>query len=303
LARIYKRGKSYYLDYSYQGRRIRKRVGPSKQIALLALKDIEVRIARNEYNLATRDCEIEQLFERFRSYSAVNHAPNTQRRYDTIIKNFGEFLGSHKHIKKASQINMELIENYKEFRRIGNQKNAKTTTVNIELKGIKAILNRAVQWNLLSHNPVAQVKLLKVSDASRPRFLSEEECQLLLSKAPGDYRDIFYIFLHTGMRLGELVNLEWSDIDFKRRKIQIRKKTNWNPKGKERDLPLTDGLHEILYRRYMQDRRESSYVFYFGDGVDLRKRIKRTLGRTTAKCGFPDVTKVHVLRHTGDEGS
>ena len=44
---IYKRGKIWYLDLRFKGKRIRKRVERSKEVALLALKDAEVKAAKN----------------------------------------------------------------------------------------------------------------------------------------------------------------------------------------------------------------------------------------------------------------
>ena len=46
MGTLFKRGRNWYIDVRDQGRRIRKRVGPSKEVAILALKDAEVKIAR-----------------------------------------------------------------------------------------------------------------------------------------------------------------------------------------------------------------------------------------------------------------
>jgi site-specific recombinase XerD len=299
MTRIYQRGKNYYIDYAYQGRRMRKKVGTSRRVAELALNDIEIKIQRDEFKFIARDCPLDTLIDRFIKYSAVNHAPNTQTRYKTVLKNFRIFLESHPNIKKASQVDVGLLEKYKEYRRVSGPTHAKTTTVNIEVRGLKIMMNRAVQWGLINQNPATGVKLLKITDAPRPRFLSENECQLLLSNAQGDNRDAFYILLHTGMRIGELINLEWSDVDFKRRKIAVRRKTDWIPKGTERDIPIADGAYDILYRRSKQlSDSGSTYVFPSNDHADMRRRIKRALVSTAKRSGFPDITKIHTLRHT-----
>ena len=47
--RLFKRNKTWYLDFTYKGKRIRKAVGRDKKTAELALKDIEIRIAREEF--------------------------------------------------------------------------------------------------------------------------------------------------------------------------------------------------------------------------------------------------------------
>ena len=48
IATIFKIKDTWYLNYSIDGKRTRKKIGKSKKIAELAVKDIEVRIAKNE---------------------------------------------------------------------------------------------------------------------------------------------------------------------------------------------------------------------------------------------------------------
>lgn len=47
--RIYKQGKTYYLDFTYRGERVRKAVGTNKKVAELAAKETELRIAKEEH--------------------------------------------------------------------------------------------------------------------------------------------------------------------------------------------------------------------------------------------------------------
>ena len=65
MGSIYKRGKVWYLDIHVKGQRIRKRVGSSKQIAELALKDAEVAVAKEEFGLTKNDIALDKLIERF----------------------------------------------------------------------------------------------------------------------------------------------------------------------------------------------------------------------------------------------
>ena len=52
MGAIFKRGRVWYIDVRANGRRIRKRIGPAKKIAQLALQDEEVKIACNEFVFA-----------------------------------------------------------------------------------------------------------------------------------------------------------------------------------------------------------------------------------------------------------
>jgi len=84
MPRIYKRKNVWYIDIGVKGRRIRKRVGRSKKIAELALKDAEIKVARDEFGFTRNDISIEKFFGRFLDYSRANHQPNTTNRYRRI---------------------------------------------------------------------------------------------------------------------------------------------------------------------------------------------------------------------------
>ena len=101
---------------------------------------------------------------------------------------------------------------------INGKVGAKSNTVNMELQTLRTIFNKAIDWGFVKENPTKGVQFLKVTDAKKPRFLTKEETKQLLANAKGDYFNIFYTFISTGMRLSKLIYLEWSDIDFKRRK-------------------------------------------------------------------------------------
>ena len=64
-------------------------------------------------------------------------------------------------------------------------------------------------------NPVSLVKLSKENN-KRVRWLTEEEEVRLLAVLPIAYRPMVLVALHTGMRKSEQLNLEWTDVDFRR---------------------------------------------------------------------------------------
>jgi len=62
MGSIRKREKIWYVDYRVNGRRFKKRIGSSKKLAELALKDIEVKIAKNELGFLPKDSDLEKLY-------------------------------------------------------------------------------------------------------------------------------------------------------------------------------------------------------------------------------------------------
>ena len=95
MGSIYKRGKHWYIDFRVKGRRVRKRVEPSKELAQLALKDAEVKAARDEFGFTKNDVAIDKFFNRFLEYSRVSHQPATTARYRVVLDHFKAFITSY----------------------------------------------------------------------------------------------------------------------------------------------------------------------------------------------------------------
>lgn len=295
MATLRQRNKVYYVDYRINGRRFRKKVGSSKKIAQLALKDIEVKIARGELGFEKKDADLNKLFEEFLSYSGINHAPNTQKRYNAIVNHFKAFLSEYPFINKISHLGPKIFDDYKKWR---FEQKAKGKTINMELQTFRAMFNLAKAWGYTKNNPTDNVKKMKLAKRISPRFLTKEECEKFLAVCDEWEYPIYYTFLNTGMRNGELLNLEWRDVDFSRKKIKIREKDSWSPKTNEREIPTNKGLFELL-QQHKEKSDNGSLVFYNRGGKPIEKHsLRKILIKLTKRCGFPEITKVHTLRHT-----
>jgi len=316
MGKIYKRGKTYYLSLMVDGLRIRKKVGPSKKMAILALKDLEVKAIRREYDFDIPDGKIEKLFRSFLDYSEVNHAPATTKRYLNVISNVRIFLAYyHPNVKRVSKFNLGIMEKFKRFRRLvdprtlklpdkfpykieNNSHQAKTRTLNYEIKTIKSIFYYGVRNKLCRENPCKSASFLKDTDSKPPVFLTFDEKTLLLDKCDTKFYPILYTFLNTGLRLGELLHLQWADVDFRRRKMQVRKKEFWVPKSGEREIPLNDGMIQLLKNIRTKGYHKKDLIFPGKDGGVSKRKLRKDLIRNAKKVGLNDITKIHSLRHT-----
>lgn len=316
MARIYQRRDVYYIDYSVNGQRVRKRVGSSKRIAELALKDIEVKLAKGEIGIVEDDHTIPAFFEEYLVFSKTNHSEKTFVRYKAIINHFLKFLEKHPRMTELSHLSTKVFEDYKTWRKTQYvmpngqpvlegkpapetaRAGAKANTINMELGTLRTILNQAIKWGYLRQNPTKGINMLKVTDAKKPRFLNEEECKKLLAECGEELYPIFFTFLNTGMRLAELINLTWNDIDFRRRKIKIQSKTLWHPKTGEREIPINKSMEELLIN-LQKGKKKTQFVFLLRNKSKIPDNyLRKKLIALTEKCGFPDVTKIHSLRHT-----
>ena len=92
MATLYKRGKVWYVIYNLNGKQHWRAIGKSKRIAGLALKDIEVKLAKNSAGFFTEDRKLSVCFPEFLSHVAVHTKTTTTRRYTQIISHFQKFL-------------------------------------------------------------------------------------------------------------------------------------------------------------------------------------------------------------------
>jgi integrase len=121
--------------------------------------------------------------------------------------------------KTFADISSLTIEKFKRDR----LKLLKPSSVNRELAVLSKIFRLAIQKKITNENPVSQVKKL-VENNARTRFLTPDEearlldAHLLNPTLPA----IVVLALHTGMRKGEILKLEWRDVDFSRNLIYVR---------------------------------------------------------------------------------
>jgi integrase len=145
-------------------------------------------------------------------------------------------------------------------------KEKKPKTVNNVLTVLSKLLKVAVKWRVIPAMPV-QIELLKF-DQPEVEFYEFEQYQQLVEAAEKlDRRTLLTVLLagDAGLRTGEIIALEWTDIDFKRGLITVSK-SEWKdqvtlPKGgRARRLPMTKKLAAVLQaHRHLRGPRPSSF--------------------------------------------
>jgi len=277
--RIYKRENIWYIDYTYQGKRCRKRVGKSQRLAELALRDIELKILKKEH-LGIDDyppIEFNALSRKYLEYAKVNKAPNT---YFLNVNNFKHLTDYFKD-RYISEIRAADVEMYK----VERLKYVCPSSVNRDLAVLHNYFNKAIEWGYLDVNPMKGVKLLK-EPPGRLRFLNKEEIVKLLESMPVQTRTIIIFAMNTGMRKSEILNLKWSDVNLNNRTITLDKtKTN-----ERRIIPINDIVYKELTAFNNHDKEG---LVFANQKVNLRRYFTEGL----RKAGIKDFC-FHDLRHT-----
>jgi len=205
---VYLRGKSWYIDFYYEGKRYTEKVGPvSESVAKEKLTIRKAEVIRGEWKPKV----VKVPFDKFRGqYLELT-------RGDKKLKSSLRDECSLKHLSKAfdgkmlSEINPMLIERYKKTRR---EEGAEPATINRELGCLRHMFNMAIAWGKAQNYPFGfgknKVKFLKEPKEKDRILTEEEEARLLevvrLTAKSQHLEPIIITALNTGMRKGEIVN-------------------------------------------------------------------------------------------------
>lgn len=223
--------------------------------------------------------------------------PSTLNEYrhasDRIMRDLGHYA--------IEDVTVEMLERWKTTLTLSNRSVAKYLVI------LHGIFKRAMKVWGLPRNPAADVERprSRVSD-DLEAFSSEEVWALVRAAASEQDAALFLTAAFTGLRMGELLALEWRAVDFAGDAIRVRRSYNIHggvgtPKsGKVRSVPMVPEVAQALAR--LGERQEfvgdDELVFpndlgRFMDASSLRDRYKAAISRAGLRP-----LRFHDLRHT-----
>jgi integrase/recombinase XerC len=240
---------------------------------------------------------IEEAIEEYlRDYSRVNKGARSHDEDQRTLNRFKELLS----VTSLNQICPKHCQEYV-ARRKETVSNAR---INREINALKAFFTRAHKWGWIPASPAADLPHLPEVKSRRARYLTEEEIGLILEAVAGtDLEGLVLLALNLGLRVGELCNLTWKDIDFQNHLLHVTAKPDWQPKGyQERSLELNAPTLTWLRQEHARDvPRLSPYVFPVRQGPKPGSRIGgmlvTRLSRLMRKLGIAN-GGFHLLRHS-----
>lgn len=224
-------------------------------------------------------------------YAKNNFTYGTYELYVSTLKYLISYFG---HQKIVSSIKLEELEALK-FEKL---KCVRPTTVNGYIRKIKACFNVAIKFGLLEKNPAKHWAKLREVEKQRKIFNDIEYKKLLSVISDESFKYLVLFGYYTGCRVGELVNLQWNDINLKEKFIEIRNKEKFTTKtGKNRKIPISKKLLTIINE--MKKAKGEDFVFMQKHGKKFTKdRATRFMKRYLKKANLPEYLTFHCLRHT-----
>jgi integrase len=277
-----------------------------------ALRLLRARLAKlaeaKEKGLLTLETEKPQTFEEFvdKEYMPAQAPParrestheRDQQLYRNVKGTFGPLL--------LRTINAGTIEKY--FAKRKGQKTCRGTPpskaqMNRERQFLGSVLGMAKRWGMIDRNVVEDVKKLREDNVQDRVLSSDEEGEILGTSAPY-LALIIRVALNTGMRLGEILGLKWSDVQREDGEVVLGGfiRIGSESKGhRARHVPINAGVLEAL-GTLKPVESEKGFVPY----VFVNPRTKLPYQVTSLSLAFASAARrarvegvsFHTLRHT-----
>lgn len=285
MATIYKRGNTYWGHFQFKGHRHRFSTGERDRKAAQKAADLreeEIKL-REKY-----DGTIPLMEASARFFMVKSLKEKTRSNYETSLMFLLEFLGN----RSLGTITSQDLEKYAYSRVQSGSKIAPRR----DLAFLSSLFSTARGWpDGPKISPFTTFKLRDLPNAeAREVWLTEEDIQSLLKVCNESYQKLFILLaVDTGMRLTEMLNLTWREVDLKQGLIYLGNlDRNRTKGGRGRVIPLTKRVRDTL-----SDTTQNHWVFENPKTHRPYTTLKTFWARATTQAGLSGV-RIHDLRHT-----
>ena len=338
---IEKRGKNSYRLTVSEGFDLNGRPMIHRKTVHGTKKDAEVELAKfvtevqNGLVIDGKSLKFSEFTEIWkRDYGSKELAPSTYKRYCRMLETrllpyFGHF-----YINKIKPTDImkfyDLLEKDTQLVRKKGNNGSKTKkplsgkTILEHHRLLRAMLHKAVYWQLIVANPAERVRPPKARKPKRKSYDDEQTKILLenleqLSIEDTKYKVAIILTVFTGVCLGELMGLKWQDVDFKNGIISINRSSQYLsdmgvftkvPKTESsiREIAIPEFIISLLeeYKLWYEEQKSiygelwtnSDRLFVQADGKPMHpSTISKWFVKYVGQIGLP-VINFHGLRHT-----
>lgn len=283
----------YYVNYMDTKTGLYKRLSTSTRNEREAYQFLET-FSKQENSLNySASIKLSTFQVEYLNHIKKTHSPkyisSIELTFRKVIKNIGDI--------ELDKINNRILEEF-----IATIFTKSQAAAALYYRTFKASLNKAVSWEYLTMNPLAKVKLPKMQKKD-PVFITPKEFQQIILQTKSKLlQDLFIIAFHTGMRLGEIVNMRWNWIDFSNKLIKVKVSDMFITKSKkERTIPMNKTVFETIemLKSDLLDKHKDGYVFHIRYSAKLNEDyVSKNFKKAVKKTNLNQNVHFHTLRHS-----
>lgn len=266
-----------------------------------------------------RQCLVQWLEEHKKfSVKASSYTRYCSIVYKHIVPQLGDF--------PVADVTAAVVQDYIHYLRTdaNKHKGLAPSTIKIHLVLLSSFFEKMIELEMAQNNPCEAVRI-PPSQKKKPNYLKQNEYQklekVLEDKICDKRARAILLALKTGIRLGELAALRWTDIDLQSKTIHVRhsiQRVKAKSPGKnkteivfgqtksvcsQRDIPMNDGIYTLLYSYQKVLKKsgiftEESFVFSNRQGSYLDPRAYQNYFSELLKKAGIRCVNFHALRHT-----
>jgi integrase len=305
----------WYVFINHQGRRKSKKIGSDIDLAYEVAKKMEARLILGDFKMLNK----KRPNSTFREYCQLwledcikqTRRATTHQRYLSMLEHhIGPIIGKIpiNEIKRGDVRNALLSISKK-----GLSKSTVATAKNV----LSGTFEYALEEELITNNPtIGVLKKLGLDNRNREpvKPMKPDEVSLFLQtslKFTKKWYPFFLCAFRTGMRLGELLGLQWGDVDWNSRVIHVQRSFRngriTKPKnGKTRMVDISEQLYTEMKELFRKRKKEAlatgsgeivETIFHTGGKPTSQNTIRNIWKRMLTKAGIRGM-RFHDIRHT-----
>ena len=227
--------------------------------------------------------ELNDVLEQFKAYLEFRgYSQGTIKQYLNDVRLFVKITNSMPWEANSKTILFFLLD-------LKRKRSYKSSTLYRKICSLKTFYEFLKRIGLTNENPIDNIERPKLRKRL-PQFLTEEEVEKLIMVADNFRNKLIVRLLYTtGLRVSELVNLNWEDIDFKNKEILVR-----SGKGGKGRIVLVDETTLKMLLKYKEMTGKNR-----GSIFDLSVRtVQHIIKELRERAKLTKKVTPHVLRHT-----
>jgi integrase len=315
------------MGFDQDGKRIKKQKtikAKNKTEANKRLAEFLTEIEAGEYIDPAKMKFIDFVEEWREKYAKKHLSAKTLETYGFQLKNYILPTFGNTRLDDIKPIHIiNYLDSLENVRKDGKPGGLSSSSIEHHYRVLRDIFKRATEWKVIKSNPVESVKRPKII-RDKTDVYTEEEVRGLFEKLQHEkinHRVMITLAITAGLRRGELLGLQWQDIDFEKRTIQVNHSLQYiKGEGYELKVPKTNSsLRTVVIPAYVveelkkykheknKERMQAAelweggshfFVFCTWHGKPFYPTVPGTWWRRFIKRTGLKYIRFHDLRHT-----